>query len=61
MADVLILFLMLNLLFFNLFLKIFEFLNFTLDVFDFREVLAFVLLLGLFLLSIFLESFDLIF
>ena len=61
MADVLILFLMLNLLLFNLFLKIFEFLNFTLDVFDFREVLAFVLLLGLFLLSIFLESFDLIF
>ena len=60
-AYVLVLFLKLNPSFLHLFLEIFKFLNFALDAFDFREILAFVLLLGLFDFDFLLETFDLLF
>ncbi len=58
---VLVLFLKLNPSFLHLFLQIFQLLNFALYAFDFRKVLAFVLLLGLFYFDFLLETFDLFF
>ncbi len=57
MADVLVLFFNLNAFFLHLSLKLFEVLDFALDVSDFREVLAFVLLLDLFVFDLLLEIF----